>query len=225
MQKQHCVILTGAGISAESGLKTFRAEDGLWENYQIAEVATVEGWQKNPELVLQFYNDRRKQVQKAEPNAAHQELVRLEEKYKVSIITQNIDNLHERAGSSSVLHLHGEIMKVRSSVDENLIYPAKGDTKIGELCEKNSQLRPFIVWFGEDVVLIMKASRIAQGADLMIVIGTSLAVYPAAGLTQEIKIDTPLYLVDPAIEQAPTNATIIQKKATEGVTELINKLL
>ena len=225
MPKKHCVILTGAGISAESGLKTFRTEDGLWENYRVEDVATLEGWKKNPKLVLNFYNDRRRQVQKAKPNAGHQALVLLEEKYRVSIITQNIDNLHEKAGSSFVLHLHGEIMKLRSSIDENLIYPTKGDTKIGELCKKHSQLRPFVVWFGEPVPLIIEATRITKSADLMLVIGTSLAVYPAARLLQEIKIDTPLYLVDLETKQAPTNATIIQKKATQGVTELVKKLL
>ncbi len=225
MKIKHCVILTGAGISAESGLQTFRAEDGLWENYKIEEVATPDAWQKNPELVLRFYNERRRQVTQAKPNFAHKDLVRLETKFKVSIITQNIDDLHERAGSSLVLHLHGEIIKVRSSLDANLIYDATGDTKIGDKCDKGSQLRPFIVWFGENVPLIIEAANIAQTADLFIVIGTSLSVYPAASLLKEIPLKTPLYLIDPNADNKLPTANIIRKKAIAGVKELVDNLL
>ena len=223
MINKHCVILTGAGISSESGLKTFRAADGLWENYAIEEVATPMGWQKNPQLVLDFYNERRKQCQMAKPNSAHLDLVKLEQKYKVSIITQNIDDLHERAGSSFVLHLHGEIMKVCSSLDTSLTYPANGDTKTGDKCEKNSQIRPFIVWFGEEVPLITKAIEIVKTADLLIIIGTSLAVYPAAGLVDEASSGIPIYLIDPDPQREITHT--IKKKATEGVAELVKELL
>lgn len=181
--KKHIVVFTGAGVSAESGLKTFRDSDGLWENYRIEEVATPEAWERNPKLVLEFYNMRRKQCMEAQPNKAHQLIAELEKYYNVSVITQNIDDLHERAGSTNVLHLHGEIMKVRSSVDDNLIYPIKKwNLELGEKCEKGSQLRPHIVWFGEPVPMMEKAIEIVQTADVFIVVGSSLVVYPAAGL-------------------------------------------
>ncbi len=177
------VVLTGAGISAESGLKTFRDSDGLWEGYDIAEVATPEAWRRNPELVQDFYNQRRKSVLEAKPNAAHYALAKLEEKYKVTIITQNIDDLHERAGSTNVVHLHGIITRSQSSRKPDVTYPIDGwELKMGELCEYGSQLRAHVVWFGEPVPMIEKAARICSLADLFILVGSSLAVYPAAGL-------------------------------------------
>ena len=176
-------ILTGAGMSAESGLRTFRDSDGLWESHNVYDVATPEAWQRDPELVLNFYNERRRQVRKAKPNKAHLALAKLEKKYDVHIITQNIDDLHERGGSTQVLHLHGEINKVRSTVDSRLIYELDHwEMKLGDKCEKGSQLRPHIVWFGEPVPMIEKAIPIVKTADIVIVIGTSLGVYPAAGL-------------------------------------------
>src|ERR1035437_3298973 len=175
------VVLTGAGISAESGLKTFRDSGGLWEEHRIEDVATFEGWQRNPQLVLTFYNERRKQLINAEPNAAHKALVRLEQKYDVQIITQNVDDLHERAGSSKVLHLHGELKKVRSTIDDNLVYDLKGwELKMGDKCEKGSQLRPHIVWFGEAVPMIQLATVMIEKADFFFLIGPFLNVYPAA---------------------------------------------
>lgn len=226
---KHIVVFTGAGVSAESGLKTFRDSDGLWENYRIEEVATPEAWKKNPKLVLDFYNMRRKQCMEAQPNQAHLLIANLEKYYKVSVITQNIDDLHERAGSTNVLHLHGEIMKVRSSVDPNLIYPInKWNLELGELCEKGSQLRPHIVWFGEEVPMMPQAIEIVQQADILIVIGSSLVVYPAAGLVFYAPDNIPKYLIDPGnfdetfIHQA--GFIHIQKKGTEGVKELYNLL-
>ena len=223
--KKHCVVLTGAGISAESGLKTFRATDGLWEEHKIEDVATPEAWERNSEVVLKFYNERRRQVRKAKPNSAHLDLVELEKKYQVSIITQNIDDLHERAGSSFVLHLHGNIMQARSSSNENLIYNIKGDMKLGEKCKEGSLLRPFIVWFGENVPLFPKALEITQRADILVVIGTSLAVYPAASLVREVKLDADLYLINPDTELSLPQGVMINKLATEGVRELKNLLL
>lgn len=226
MQK-HIVVFTGAGVSAESGLKTFRDSDGLWENYRIDEVATPEAWERNPQLVLEFYNMRRKQCMEAVPNEAHYLIAALEKKYKVSVITQNIDDLHERAGSSYVLHLHGEIMKVRSSIDENLIYPIqKWELKMGETCEKGSQLRPHIVWFGEPVPMMPKAIEIVQTADILIVIGSSLVVYPAAGLIFYAPSDIPKYLIDPGefSKNMLQNFIHVKKKATEGMRELFELL-
>lgn len=220
---KHVVVFTGAGVSAESGLKTFRDSDGLWENYRIEEVATPEAWEKNPKLVLDFYNMRRKQCMEAQPNEAHKLIAELEKYYKVSVITQNIDDLHERAGSSFVLHLHGEIMKVRSSIDENLIYPInKWNLELGELCEKGSQLRPHIVWFGEAVPKMPEAINIVRTADIFIVVGSSLVVYPAASLIYYVPSNCPKYLIDPG--EFPTSVTShlihIQKKASEGMREL-----
>lgn len=219
-------ILTGAGMSAESGVKTFRDEDGLWENHEITEVATPEAFERNPELVLNFYNQRRRQLLDVKPNAAHFSLVDLEEKYKVQIVTQNVDDLHERAGSSSVLHLHGELMKSRSSKDEQLIYDQKEDLFLGDLCEKKSQLRPHIVWFGEAVPEMENAISRVSKADIIIIIGTSMQVYPAAGLIDFKKVDIPVYFIDPKPTiQSTDSIEVISKKATQGVPKLVDKLL
>jgi NAD-dependent deacetylase len=222
------VVLTGAGISAESGLKTFRDSGGLWEEHRIEDVATFDGWQRNPQLVLTFYNERRKQLINAEPNAAHKALVRLEQKYDVQIITQNVDDLHERAGSSKVLHLHGELKKVRSTVDDNLVYDLKGwEVKMGDKCEKGSQLRPHIVWFGEAVPMIQLATVLTEQADIFIVIGTSLNVYPAASLIQFVPDKAAMYLIDPNSGQLPyvKRLEIINEKAGIGTPSLVERLL
>ncbi|MBS9767198.1 MAG: NAD-dependent deacylase [Flavobacteriaceae bacterium] len=221
------VILTGAGISEESGIKTFRDADGLWEGHDVMEVATPEGFDANPALVLDFYNQRRKQLLEVQPNKAHFGIAELEDDYEVQVITQNVDDLHERAGSSSVLHLHGELLKVRSTIDENLIYPWKKDIKIGDVCEKGGQLRPHIVWFGEAVPMFEKAVELTEQADILVIIGTSMQVYPASSLVNYIKEDIPIYFIDPnpAIsENSFPNLTIINKKATEGVQILLEKL-
>ena len=222
------VILTGAGISAESGLKTFRDSDGLWEEHRIEDVATFEAWERNPDLVIKFNNDRRKQLLEAEPNAAHFALAALEKKYDVTVITQNVDDLHERGGSTKVLHLHGELKKVRSTVDDSLVYTLEGwELKKGDVCEKGSQLRPHIVWFGEAVPMIEQAQQVTSQADIFIVIGTSLNVYPAAGLLYYVKPGSPIYLIDPNAKpmQAMPNLTIIKEKAGMGVPELVGDLL
>lgn len=221
--KKKLVVLTGAGISAESGIPTFRGADGLWEGHDVMEVASPQGWTKNRALVLDFYNHRRKAVFGAEPNEAHKILAELEEYFDVQIITQNIDDLHERGGSSNVLHLHGEIKKARSSVDENLIYELEGwEIKEGDLCEKGSQLRPHIVWFGEMVPMIEPAARITASADILLVVGTSLQVYPAAGLIHEVGKGVPIYVVDPSTPEYYGNnqVTAIAKSAVEGMKEL-----
>ncbi|MFY8021994.1 MAG: SIR2 family NAD-dependent protein deacylase [Bacteroidia bacterium] len=225
--KPHLVALTGAGVSAESGLKTFRDSDGLWEGYNVYDVATPEAWKKNPEMVQEFYNMRRKSVLEAVPNNAHLALAELEAHFNVSIITQNVDDLHERAGSSSVLHLHGEILFSRSSINDNFIYPINGwELKMGELCELGSQLRPHIVWFGEEVPLIEKAAEIAAQADIFVIVGTSLQVYPAAGLTRFVPLGTPVYLIDPKpIDVHYPNLIEIRKKAGEGMNDLKDLLL
>lgn len=222
------VVLTGAGISAESGLKTFRDSDGLWEEYRIEDVATYEAWVRNPALVNEFYNQRRKQLFDVEPNAAHVALAELEKKFEVRIITQNVDDLHERGGSSSVLHLHGELKKVRSTIDPELVYTLHGwELKLGDKCEKGSQLRPHIVWFGEAVPLIEDAAEISSDADIYIVIGTSLNVYPAAGLLNYVRDDVPKYLVDPNASPMNwmRNLKIIREKAGTGVPALVNELM
>ena len=222
------VVLSGAGISAESGLKTFRDSDGLWENYSVYEVATPEAWMKNPALVMQFYNERRKQVLNAQPNAAHKALAELEKAYDVHIITQNIDDLHERAGSSKVLHLHGNITFSRSSSNPELLYPIDGwKLELGQKCKLGSQLRPHVVWFGEAVPAMEDAYRIASTADIFIVVGTSLNVYPAAGLVNFAPYTSAMYLIDPkevAVEDQP-NLTVYKEKASTGVTRLANELL
>ena len=222
------VVLTGAGISAESGLKTFRDSGGLWEEHRIEDVATFDGWQRNPQLVLTFYNERRKQLINAEPNAAHRALVSLEQKYDVQIITQNVDDLHERAGSSKVLHLHGELKKVRSTVDNNLVYDLEGwELKMGDKCEKGSQLRPHIVWFGEAVPMIQIATEMTEQADIFIVIGTSLNVYPAASLIQFVPDNVAMYLIDPNSGQLPyvKRLEIINENAGIGTPSLVERLL
>lgn len=222
------IVLTGAGVSAESGLKTFRDHDGLWHNHRVEDVATPEAWERNMDLVLEFYNERRKNLAEAGPNAAHIALAKLEEKYDVDIITQNVDDLHERGGSSKVLHLHGELKKVRSSVDSSLVYELQGwELKKGDLCEKGSQLRPHIVWFGEPVPLIVKAAALCEQADIMIIIGTSLQVYPAAGLVNYAFAGAPKFYIDPKAASVPyiPNLEIIKKIAGEGVPELVDRLL
>jgi NAD-dependent deacetylase len=222
------VILTGAGISAESGVKTFRGSNGLWKNHRIEEVASPIAWERDPELVLEFYNQRRKQLFEVRPNAAHFALAKLEEKYDVPIITQNVDDLHERAGSKNILHLHGELKKVRSTIDPNLVYELKDwPLNIGDKCEKGSQLRPHIVWFGEAVPAILDAIQIAKKAEIFIVIGTSMVVYPAAGLINYVSDKTPKFLIDPNAEKVSgiENLIIIRKNAGDGVPELVEQLL
>lgn len=222
------VILTGAGISAESGLKTFRDSDGLWEGYNVEDVATPEAWRRNPALVQDFYNERRKTVLEAKPNAAHIALAKLEEKYDVTIITQNIDDLHERGGSTKVIHLHGIITRSQSNINPNLTYPIDGwEIKMGELCELGSQLRAHVVWFGEDVPMITTAAQICSTADLFILVGSSLAVYPAAGLVNYFRPDVPKYIVDPNIPNLSRQDHFIkiEEKATVGVPALVSELL
>lgn len=226
--KPKLVVFTGAGISAESGIKTFRDSGGLWEEYDINEVATPQAWEKNSALVLEFYNKRRKQVLEAKPNEAHFALVELEKKYDVHIITQNIDDLHERAGSKNVLHLHGEITKSRSTIDPSLIYTIKGpDLKLGDKCEKGSQLRPHIVWFGEMVPMMDSAYVIAEKADIFMVIGTSMVVYPAAGIIDYAPAEIPKYLIDPSDVKINGigNLKIIKEVASKGVVHLTKELL
>ncbi len=224
------VILTGAGMSAESGIKTFRDADGLWENHSIEEVATPEGFRKNPALVLKFYNDRRRQLLEVEPNAGHKALVELEKYYKVTIITQNVDDLHERAGSQHVMHLHGELRKSRSSINPDLIYDCTGDINVGDKATDGSQLRPQIVWFGEDVPMIQTAAEAVSQAQTIIVVGSSMQVYPAAGLISFAHGKADIYYVDPK----PTlnyelnqrkNLTVIAEPATTGVRKVVDKLL
>lgn len=222
------VVLTGAGISAESGLKTFRDSDGLWEGHDVTEVATPEAWSRNPELVQKFYNERRKQVQTVKPNAAHEILAELEDHFKVTVITQNVDNLHERAGSSHVVHLHGQLFQSRSSIDESLIYEMDHwELKMGDLCEKGSQLRPNIVWFGEAVPMMEPAIDITMRADIFLVVGTSLQVYPAASLVQYTQTSCPIYLVDPKKPGGYFGRDIsyIEAKATDGMRQLKEILL
>src|SRR5512133_2530694 len=217
---KNLVILTGAGMSAESGLKTFRDSGGLWENYDVMEVASIDGWHRNMELVLQFYNERRKQLLNAKPNEGHTGLVALEKFFKVQIITQNVDDLHEQAGSTSVLHLHGELKKSRSTLDPSLVYDIKGwELNKGDLCGKGSQLRPHIVWFGEEVPAMDEAISIAERAEIFVVIGSSLNVYPAAGLINYVPMGIPVFLIDPQETNAPPSRRIIfiREKAAKGV--------
>ena len=222
------VILTGAGMSAESGIKTFRDAGGLWEGHDVMEVASPQGFAKNPELVFDFYNQRRRQLLKVQANSAHTALANIENSYDVSIITQNVDDLHERAGSTNVLHLHGELLKVRSTFNPNLIYNRTKDLNLGDKCEKGSQLRPHIVWFGEDVPMLEKAVEIVATADILLIIGTSMQVYPAAGLVNYIKTGIPIYFIDPnptIREHSFKNLTIIPEKASIGVKKLIDNYL
>ena len=221
------VVLTGAGMSAESGLRTFRDMNGLWEEYDVMEVASIEGWVKNKELILKFYNERRKQLKDAEPNAAHYGLVELEKDFEVSIITQNVDDLHERAGSRNILHLHGKLTEARSSVDETLIYEVGyKEVNLGDLCEKGSQLRPNIVWFGEMVPAIPNAAELSSNADIYVVIGSSLNVYPAAGLLNYVPKDVPVFILDPNPVDTHIGRDIIfiGEKAVNGISILKDKL-
>jgi NAD-dependent deacetylase len=223
---KNLVVLTGAGISSESGISTFRDSGGLWEQYKIEDVATPEAWKKDPKLVLEFYNQRRKQLLECSPNEAHYNLVALEKYFNVHIITQNVDDLHERAGSKNVLHLHGELRKSQSTVDPNLIYEIKGwELKWGDKCEKGSQLRPYIVWFGEPVPKIIDAEKITETADIFVIIGTSLQVYPAAGLLNYVKPNVPIYLIDPNDVFYWRKVIHIKEKATTGTIKLMDLLL
>lgn len=221
------VVLTGAGMSAESGIKTFRDADGLWEGHDVMEVASPQGWHQNQELVLDFYNQRRRQLFEVKPNRAHELLAELESQYHLNIVTQNVDDLHERAGSSNVLHLHGELLKVRSTVYENLVYEWKKDLYTGDLCEKGSQLRPHIVWFGEAVPMLDQAISITQLADIVIIIGTSMQVYPAASLINYARPGSEVYFIDPRPNlqsSADENLTVIADKATTGMEQLFERL-
>lgn len=228
MKKQKLIVLTGAGVSAESGISTFRDSNGLWENHDIRDVASPEGWRKNRALVLDFYNQRRKQARECVPNEAHLTLARLEQHFDVQIITQNVDDLHERAGSSHVLHLHGELSKAQSTLDPQLIYTLDHwEIKEGDKCEKGSQLRPFIVWFGEAVPMMIPAINLAKTADYFLVLGTSLQVYPAAGLIDYAPREAKKYLIDPKIPDSPLKKEVIliQEKATVGMKILEETLL
>jgi NAD-dependent deacetylase len=218
------VVLTGAGISAESGISTFRDSDGLWENHRVEDVASPAGWAKNPKLVLDFYNQRRAQLFDVKPNAAHHALAELADKYDVHIITQNVDDLHERAGSKKVLHLHGELRKVRSVLG-GAIQHCENDLNLGDKCPRGGQLRPHIVWFGEEVPLLYDAQKIAEQADEFWIVGTSLLVYPAAGLMEYAPIDAPIYYIDPKPAKVSTVFHVIEKAATVGVRELVNARL
>lgn len=215
-------VLTGAGVSAESGIKTFRDSNGLWENHDVMEVASPEGYANNPKVVLEFYNQRRKQLLSVHPNEAHNALVELEKHHDVTIITQNVDDLHERAGSTKVVHLHGELLKVRCTFDENLILDWKQDLNLGDLSINNHQLRPHIVWFGEMVPMIEVAAEIVENADAIIIVGTSMQVYPAAGLIQYAKTETPIYFVDPKPSISGTKRiTVFAENASTGVPKVV----
>lgn len=220
------IVLTGAGVSAESGINTFRDANGLWEGHDVMEVASPLGWEKNQKLVLDFYNARRKQLKTVEPNAAHKALKNLEEKYEVHIITQNVDDLHEQAGSSNVIHLHGELKKVRSTFNENLILDWEHDLIEGDFCEHNHQMRPHIVWFGEAVPMMEPAIEITSQADILIIIGTSMQVYPAAGLLDFAPAGIPVYFIDPKPSVSENkNLTILAEKASTGVQRVVKELL
>jgi NAD-dependent deacetylase len=222
------VVLTGAGISAESGISTFRDAGGLWEGHDVMEVASPEGWRKNRALVLDFYNQRRKQALTTKPNAGHLALVDLERHFDVTIVTQNVDNLHEQAGSSKVVHLHGELFKVRSTLDEHLVYDLDGwELKEGDVCEKGSQLRPHIVWFGEMVPMMEEAAKVTARADIFMVVGTSLVVYPAAGLLDMVPFSTPKFIIDPNMPVSKGNRYLhlIEEPASTGVPKVRDILI
>jgi NAD-dependent deacetylase len=229
--KKKVIILTGAGISAESGIPTFRASDGLWENHRVEDVASPEGWRRNPAMVLEFYNQRRAQVQTVQPNQGHFDLVEMEKHFDVMVITQNIDNLHERAGSIGILHLHGEILKACSNTEPRKIIDCKGDIKMGDLCPKGTQLRPYIVWFGEAVPMLEIAADLVAEADYFVIVGTSLQVYPAAGLMMYAPSGTPFFYVDPNpnvdgnTKQMMKNLTIVAEPASTGVRKVLDLLL
>lgn len=222
---KHIVVLTGAGMSAESGIKTFRDEDGLWEGHDVMQVASPAGFKRNPELVLDFYNQRRRQLKTVKPNQAHKDLAALEQDFKVTIVTQNIDDLHERAGSTEVIHLHGELFKVRSPRNEEDIKVWTEDLNLGDTCENGFQLRPHIVWFGEEVPMIEPAIDICATADILLIIGTSMQVYPAAGLMHYVPSDVPIYIIDPKPAMSTNGkVTVIAKSATEGMKDLFQIL-
>lgn len=227
MSKPKIVVLTGAGMSAESGLKTFRDENGLWEGHDVMEVASPQGFAKNPELVLEFYNQRRRQLLDVSPNRGHLSLAELEQRCDVSIVTQNVDNLHEQAGSSHVVHLHGELFKVRSTVNENHVLDWKKDLVLGDLDDNGHQLRPHIVWFGEMVPMLETAAEITQQAEVLIIVGTSMQVYPAASLIHYAPKQTPIYFIDPKPNIRSVdfdNLTVIPKTASTGIPELVSQL-
>ncbi|PHN05672.1 SIR2 family NAD-dependent protein deacylase [Flavilitoribacter nigricans] len=230
MEKQSVVVLSGAGVSAESGIKTFRDADGLWEGHDVMEVATPDGWRRNRDLVLDFYNQRRRQLKEVLPNQAHFALVELEKQYDTHVVTQNVDDLHERAGSSQVVHLHGELMKARSSVDPRLVYDWPKDILPTDKCERGSQLRPHVVWFGEDVPMLTKAAALVAEAHHVIIVGTSMQVYPAAGLVGIAPTDAQIFYVDPKptinyeLSMIP-NLTVIAEKATVGIRMVVDQLL
>lgn len=227
---KNIIVLTGAGISAESGIKTFRDSDGLWENHDVMDVASIDGWLRNPELVLNFYNQRRRQLKEVAPNAAHKALVDLEQNYTVHIITQNVDDLHERAGSSKIIHLHGELRKVRSSTNAKLVHHTEEDIHLGDLCKLGSQLRPHIVWFGEEVPLLGEAARLTSMANVVLIIGTSMQVYPAASLVGYAPASASIFYIDPRpaisyeLERAK-NLQVIAAPASIGVPQLVDQLL
>lgn len=222
---KHIVVLSGAGISAESGLKTFRDANGLWEGHDVMEVATPEGFANNPDLVLEFYNQRRRQLLDVKPNSAHLDLAALEKDYKVTIITQNVDDLHERAGSTNVIHLHGELLKARSTFNEQDVFDYTKDIKVGDLCSRGHQIRPHIVWFGEAVPMIDLAMDVCKTADVLIIVGTSMQVYPAAGLMHYVPENTPTFYIDPKPENMhQSHVTIVAKTATEGMKTIIKSL-
>jgi len=221
---KHLVFLTGAGMSAESGISTFRDSGGLWENYDVMKVASIEGWYEDPELVQQFYNDRRAQLAKAEPNKGHRIIAELENGYKVSVITQNVDNLHERAGSTNVVHLHGELTKACNESKTKVYDIGFNPINPEDKAEDGSRLRPFIVWFGEAVPMIEKASEIVSKADIVIIIGTSMQVYPAAGLIHYVQRGVPIFLIDPNEVPAPRNVEVIKEKASKGM-KILKELL
>jgi NAD-dependent deacetylase len=227
---QKIVVLTGAGISAESGISTFRDADGLWEGHDVMSVASPQGWENDQELVLDFYNQRRRQLKAVSPNAAHLALAKLETEFDVVVITQNVDNLHERAGSSRIIHLHGELNKVRSTVNSRLIYEWTDDLNTGDLCEQGHQLRPHIVWFGEMVPMLEPAIQDCEAADIFIIIGTSMQVYPAAGLISYAKSGSNIYYIDPKPHishelKGRSSLHVVTEKATIGVIDLVDKLL
>ncbi|WP_420573956.1 SIR2 family NAD-dependent protein deacylase [Kordia sp.] len=228
MERKKIVVLTGAGISAESGIKTFRDADGLWEGHDIMEVASPTGFERNPALVLDFYNQRRRQLKEVDPNAGHKALVDLEKQHDVTIITQNVDNLHERAGSSKIIHLHGELSKVRSTKTPYKVYDCEDDIILGDLCKNGAQLRPHIVWFGEDVPMIETAVAECTQADILLIIGTSMQVYPAASLIDFVPQNTAIYFIDPkpAVPQKSyKNLTVIAENGSIGVPKVVTQLL
>lgn len=227
---KNIVVLSGAGMSAESGINTFRDADGLWEGHDVMSVASPEGWNNNQALVLEFYNQRRSQLMDVTPNAGHQSLVELEAYYNLDIVTQNVDDLHERAGSTSVIHLHGELLKSQSTLDPSLIYPCKNNIKIGDVCEKGSQLRPFIVWFGEQVPLLANAIKLVEKADVILIVGTSMQVYPAASLASYAPEHCQLFYLDPkpAVNEAVSyldNLHVIKETAAIGLPKLVKRLV